>query len=156
MASYSTRRLRRSTRQPLVGEAHVPSQTQGQRAAAEMPEGEADVVTDDGGGEAYEADRHHVEPARARVDRGDDEHALARHGNPEVLDHDQEQDGPVAKVIERSGQRVQDAGQWRGTAAADPHQVTLSSIATRWRVPRQRRGTVRWPGAVARCGTGRR
>jgi hypothetical protein len=33
--------------------------------------------------------RVNVEPARARVDRGGDEHGLAGHGNAEVLDHDE-------------------------------------------------------------------
>jgi len=108
--------------QPLLGEADVAAPTQHQRAAAEMPDGEADVVADDGGYEGYETDRHYIEPARARVDRGGDEHGLAGHGNPEVLQHDQEQDGPVAEVIQRPSQRVEEAGQRRGTAAGqDAH-----------------------------------
>jgi hypothetical protein len=82
-----------------------------------MPDGEADVVADDGGREANEADRLRAEPARARVDRGSDEHGLAGHGNPEVLQHDEEQDGPVTEVVQRPGQRVEEAGQRRGSAA---------------------------------------
>ena len=80
--------------QPLLGEEYVAAPPQGQRAAAEVPDGEADVVSDHGRGETDEADRHDVEPAGARVDRGRDEYDLAGHRYPEVLDHDEQQHGP--------------------------------------------------------------
>src|SRR6516165_3370914 len=53
--------------QPLLGEAHVAAPAQDQRAAAVMPDGEADVVADYGRHEADDADHDDVEPARARV-----------------------------------------------------------------------------------------
>ncbi len=49
--------------QPFLGEAHVAAPAQDQRAAAVMPDGEADVVADDGRHETGDADREHVEPA---------------------------------------------------------------------------------------------
>src|SRR6478752_4280792 len=67
--------------QPLLGKAHI--------ATAEMPDGEADVVAGDSRYEAYDANRHDVEPTRARVDRGGDEDGLAGNGNSEVLDQDE-------------------------------------------------------------------
>src|SRR6185437_5765775 len=92
---------------------------QDQRAAAVMPDGEADVVADDGRRKADDADRDHVEPARARIDRGGDEDGLAGHGDTEVPNHDEQQDGPVAEVIEGAGQGVEGPRQMRWRPAGE-------------------------------------
>jgi hypothetical protein len=99
--------------QPLLGQEHVTTPSQGQRPAAEVPDDEADVVADHGGGEGDNADRHDVEPAGTRVDRRGDQDGLAGHGYPEVLDQDEQQDRPVPEVIKRPGQGVEEAGQRR-------------------------------------------
>jgi hypothetical protein len=65
-----------------------------------MPDGEADVVSEDGRDEAHDPHRHDVEPACAREDRGGDEYGLAGYRDPEVLDQYQEQDSPVSVVVE--------------------------------------------------------
>jgi hypothetical protein len=69
-----------------------------------VPDGEADVISGYGRGEGDDSDQHDVEPAGARVDRGGDEYGLAGHGYPEVLDQDEQQDGPQSVMIERAGQ----------------------------------------------------
>ena len=84
-----------------------------------MPDGEADVVAAHGRDEGDKSDQHDVEPAGARVDRGGDEYGLAGHGYPEVLDQDEQQDGPQSVVIERAGQRVEEAGQRRRSHGAE-------------------------------------
>jgi len=103
--------------QPFLGEEYVPAPSQGQRTAAEMPDGEADVVPDDGRDEAYETDQYDVEPARACEDRGGDENGLAGDGYAEVFERDQEQDRPVAVVLEVGCHDIEKARQIRWRAA---------------------------------------
>src|SRR4029077_1762284 len=105
--------------QPRLRQEDVAAPAQGQRAAAEVPDGEADVVAGHGRGEGDDRDQHDVEPADPRVDRGGDEYGLAGHGYPEVLDQDEQQDGPQSVVIERAGQRVEEAGQRRRSHGAE-------------------------------------
>src|SRR5271155_266015 len=99
--------------QSLLGQEDVSAPSQGQRTAAEMPDGEADVVPDDGRDEAHDRHRHDVEPACARKDRGGDEYGLAGHRDPEVLDQDQEQDGPVSVVVELAAHHIEETRQLR-------------------------------------------
>jgi hypothetical protein len=75
--------------QPLFGQEHVLAPSQGQRASPEMPDGEADVVADNGRDEPHHADGHDVEPARARVDRPGDQDCLAGRRDTEILQQDQ-------------------------------------------------------------------
>src|SRR5690349_4851348 len=84
-----------------------------------MRDGEADVVADHGRHEANDADHDDVEPARARVNRGGDKDGLAGHGNAEVLNHDEQQHSPVAEMIERTGQGVEEPREVRRRAAGE-------------------------------------
>ena len=99
--------------QSLLGQEDVLAPPQGQRAAAEMPDGEADVVADHRRHESHQADQHDIELARAGVDRGGDQYGLTGHRDPEILDRDQEQDGPVTVVPEVGPHDVQEARQIR-------------------------------------------
>jgi hypothetical protein len=78
-----------------------------------MPDGEADVVPEDGRDEAHDCYRHDVEPACASKYRGGDEYGLAGHRDPEVLDQDQEQDGPVSVVVELAPHHIKETRQCR-------------------------------------------
>jgi len=103
--------------QPFLGQEDILAPPQGQRTAAEMPDGEADIVPDDGRDEAYETHHYDVEPARAREDRGGDENGLAGDGYAEVFERDQEQDRPVAVVLEVGCHDIEKARQIRWRAA---------------------------------------
>jgi len=86
--------------QPLLGQEHVLAPPQGQGAAAEVPDGKADVIADDGRDEAHDADGHDVKAARACVDSTGDQYRLTGHGNAEVFQHDQEEDHPEAVMLQ--------------------------------------------------------
>jgi len=101
--------------QPLLGEEHVPAPSQGQRPAAEMPDGEADIVSDHGCGEADQPDRHDIKLLMPRVDGRGDQDGLAGDRYAEVFEHDQDEDRPVSELIERPGQGIEEARHRRGS-----------------------------------------
>jgi hypothetical protein len=86
--------------QSLFGQEHVLAPPQGQGTATKVPDGEADVVADDGRDEGHDADEHDVEPAGACVDGTGDQDRLAGHGNAEVFQQDQQADGPDAEMLQ--------------------------------------------------------
>ena len=94
----------------LLGQEHILAPPKGQGAAAEVPDGEADVVAENGCQERHDPDKHDVEPARACVDGSGDQYRLAGHGNAEVLQHDQQADRPDAVMLQGGRQRIKEAG----------------------------------------------
>ena len=88
--------------QPLLGQEHIFTEPQGQRATAEVPDGEADVVAGHRGDEGHDAEGDDVDPARAREDRPGDQDRLAGHRDTEVLQRDQQADRPEAVMLQGS------------------------------------------------------
>src|SRR3984957_10524095 len=118
--------------QPLLGQPHVAPPSQRQRTAAEMPDGEPDVVPDDGRGEADDPDGYDVELLMAGVDGGRDQDGVAGDGYAEVLKGNQGQDRPVPVVIERPGQGIEKAWhrRWPGEVRHGQLSAAVSASAT--------------------------
>src|SRR5581483_3651238 len=72
--------------EPLLGQEDIAAEALDQRPPSEVADREADVVARDGGQESQQAYEPDAEPARAGVDRPQDEDRLPRYRNPEILE----------------------------------------------------------------------
>ena len=96
--------------EPLGRQEDVFPEPLRERAAAEVPDREPDVVAEDRGQEPDQADEPDVEPSGPGVHGRDDQHRLAGHRDAEVLEEDQPE-REVAEAVQRRLQAVEDARQ---------------------------------------------
>jgi hypothetical protein len=85
---------------PVRREQHVPAEPGQQPAPAASADEPADAVARHGGRERDHRDRHDVEPAGAGVDRGGDQHGLARDRETEALQQEQAAHGRVPVPVQ--------------------------------------------------------
>src|SRR5918911_853723 len=121
-----------------------------QPIAAEETDPEADVVSDDrapGRRRPHQLDRQVV--SRTRIQRGDDDHRLARKRNAQAFDGDEGEDRRVAVLAEQGVERVggEDRRQHPATDARATRQAVRppgQSVPRRWKL---------FPGGATHCGT---
>jgi hypothetical protein len=107
---------------PVRRQQHEPAEPGQQPPPAVAADEPADAVTQHRGRERDHRHQHDVQPARAREDRGGDQHRLARDRDPEVLQQEQASHGRVPVLAQIRGDGGQQAGQRRGRhpAAREP------------------------------------
>ena len=111
--------------QPLRGQKDIPAEPFDERAAAEVPDDEADVVADDRAEHRDEDHHGDVHVARACEHRRGNEQRLAGHRHAEVFEKHEPADGQIAVVLELRLQFAEDTGQ-----LAVGHRVGFSLSAT--------------------------
>jgi len=87
--------------QPLWGQQDVAAEPLRERAAAEVADDEADVVTDDGGEHRDQEHHRDVHLAGACEHRGGDQHDLAGHRDAEVFEEEHPAHSQVPVVLEQ-------------------------------------------------------
>lgn len=90
---------------------HVTAVAVDQSAAAEVPDGEADVIAGHGGDNGDRPNCEDVEPTGACVDRTENQDRFTGDGQPEILDQHEAGYREVAVVTERRLEAVQHARQ---------------------------------------------
>jgi hypothetical protein len=79
----------------------VPPESMDERAAAEVADGESDVVADDRADHRHQDHQRDVHVARAREDRRGDQYGFAGYRHAEILEEHEAADGQIAVVFEQ-------------------------------------------------------
>jgi hypothetical protein len=105
---------------PVRREQHVPAEPGQQPAPAAPADEPAEAVARHGGHERDHRDRHDVEPPGAGVDRGGDQHGLARDRETKALQQEQATHGRVPVPVQVRSHGREQTGQCGHPTAWEP------------------------------------